>query len=59
MLNRGLERVSTAELRVYDDEPYSPVYHDGKADQEGGACQEARIADGVGLANDSSASALD
>jgi hypothetical protein len=59
VLNRGLERVSTAELRVYDDEPYSPVYHDGKADQEGGACQEARIADGVGLANDSSASALD
>ena len=59
MLNRGLERVGTAELGVYDDESYGPVYHDGKADQEGGACQEACIANSVGLADDSSASALD
>ena len=58
VLYRGLERVGTAELGVYDDESYGPVYYDGKADEEGGACQEACVANSVRLADNSSSSAL-
>jgi hypothetical protein len=38
MLYSSLERVGATKLGVYDDESYGPVYDDGKADQEGGAC---------------------
>jgi hypothetical protein len=58
MLYRGLERVGAAELGIYDNEPYGPIYHDGETDEEGGACQEACIANSVRLADDSSSSAL-
>ena len=58
MLYRSLERIGAAELGIDDDEPYSPVYHDGKTDEEGGACQEACIANSVWLADDTSSSAL-
>ena len=58
VLYRGLERVGAAELGVYDDESYGPVYHDGKADEEGGACHEAGVANSVWLADDTSSSVL-
>lgn len=58
MLNRSLERVGPAELRVYDYEANGPVHDDGEADEEEGAGNEACIADGVWLADDAGASAI-
>jgi len=58
MLYRGLKRIGAAEFGVYDDEAYGPVYHDGKADEEGGACHEAGVTNSVRLADDTSSSVL-
>ena len=56
MLYRRLERVGPAELGIYYDQSYRPVHHDGEADQESGACNEAGVADSVRLADNSSSS---
>jgi hypothetical protein len=53
-----LEGIGTAELGVYDDESNGPVYNDCKADEEDSACDEAGVAEGVGLADDAGASAV-
>jgi hypothetical protein len=58
VLHRRLEGVGTAELGVYDDETDSPVYDDCEADKEDGACDEACVAESVGLADDAGASAI-
>lgn len=55
MLHRGLERVRAAQLRVDDNQTNGPVDHDCEANEEGGACNKAGVADGVGLADDASA----
>jgi hypothetical protein len=56
MLHGRLERVCAAQLGVDDNEADGPVDHDGKANQECGACDEAGVANGVWLANDASTS---
>jgi len=58
MLYRGLERVGSAELGIYDDEPYCPIHDDGEADEERGPCYEACVTDSVWLTDDASASVL-
>jgi hypothetical protein len=58
VLDRGLERVGAAKLRVYDDEADGPVDDDGQADEQDGAGDEAGVAESVGLADDAGASAL-
>jgi hypothetical protein len=57
MLHGSLERVCAAQLRVDDYQADSPVHHNCQADEENGACDEAGVADGVGLSNDTSTSA--
>lgn len=52
VLHRCLERICPAELRVDDNEANRPVHHDGKADEQGGPCNEAGIPNGVRLAYD-------
>lgn len=56
VLYRSLERVGPAELGVYDNQADGPVDNDGHANEEDGACDEAGVAKGIGLANDASAS---
>jgi hypothetical protein len=57
MLYGSLEGVGTTELRVDDDQANSPVDNDCEADEKHGACNEARVAEGVGLTDDAGASA--
>jgi hypothetical protein len=57
MLHGGLERVCAAELRVDDNQADGPVHDDCKGDEENGACDEASLAKGVRLSNDSGTSA--
>jgi hypothetical protein len=58
MLDRGLERVGAAELRVYNDKANSPVDDDSQDDQQDGARDEAGVSEGVWLANNAGASAM-
>lgn len=57
MLYGRLKRVGPAEFRVDDNQTDGPVDHDGKGDQEHGACDEACVLQSVGLADDASATA--
>lgn len=57
VLDGGLERVGAAELRVDDYELYGPVDGHGETNEKEGACDEARVVEGIGLAYDACASA--
>jgi hypothetical protein len=58
VLHGSLKGVGPTELRVYDYQADGPVYDDCEANEEESASDEACVADGVGLADDASASAM-
>lgn len=55
MLYRRLEGIGAAELGIYDNEADGPVDDNGEANEEGGACDEACVAESVRLADNTSA----